>query len=104
MRSLSVTVALTILIAFGSSGRSQSQTNPMASKDSIARVLAAHQDSLMTIPGVVGVGEGKNRDSPVVLVLVKKKTAQLTRRIPKTLGGYPVVIKETGIIRPMPKR
>ena len=67
----------------------------------IAEVLAAHTPELMAIPGVVGTGEGRLEERPAVLVLVTRETAELRRRIPRTLEGYPVVIQPTGTVRPL---
>ena len=69
----------------------------------INSVLRAHQDELMAIPGVVGVYVGLMDDGkiPCLKVMVVKKTKGLEREIPKSLEGYPVVIEETGVIRPI---
>ncbi|HEU4830252.1 MAG TPA: hypothetical protein VFT04_13745 [Gemmatimonadales bacterium] len=64
----------------------------------ISDVLAAHTDSLMRIPGVTGVGEGRMAGGPSVHVLVTRITPELRRRLPTTLGGYPVNVVETGVI------
>lgn len=73
------------------------------SKPDINEVLRAHDKELMAIPGVVGVYVGALEDgkSPCLKVMVVKKTPELERRIPKSLDGYPVVVEETGVIRPM---
>ena len=69
-------------------------------------VLRAHDRELLAITGVVGVYVGVLDDekTPCLKVMVVKKTPELEHRIPKSLEGYPVVIEETGIIRPMPKK
>ena len=64
----------------------------------ISEVLAAHTDSLMRIPGVVGVGEGRLAGSPSVHVMVTRITPELRERLPKTLDGYPVNVVATGVI------
>jgi hypothetical protein len=68
----------------------------------INAVLRAHQDELMAIPGIVGIYVGLMDDekTPCLKVMVVKKTQDLGNKIPKSLDGYPVVIEETGIIRP----
>ena len=65
---------------------------------SITDALARHTDSLMAIPGVVGVGEGRVKDQPSIQVLVVRKSAELAARLPSSLEGYPVDIVETGVI------
>jgi hypothetical protein len=68
----------------------------------IDEVIKMYADSLLTIPGVVGVYHGLNEDgSSCLKVMVKKKTPEVERRIPKELEGYAVVIDETGEIKPM---
>ncbi len=69
----------------------------------IAEVLAAHTPALMALPGVVGTYEGARPDgSPMIVVMVVKRSAALERRIPRTLEGWPVTIQVTGPIRAMP--
>jgi hypothetical protein len=69
----------------------------------IADVLAAHTPTLMALPGVVGTYQGARPDgSPMIVVMVAKKSAELERRIPKVLEGWPVTIQVTGEIRAMP--
>ena len=57
----------------------------------------------MAIPGVVGVYIGLLRDgkTPCLVVVVVKETKELRRRIPESLEGYPVLLEESGIIRPL---
>jgi hypothetical protein len=66
---------------------------------SIAQVLERHADSLMAVPGVVGVAEGLCGGTPCIKVLVVRRTPELERRIPATLEGHPVEIQETGEFR-----
>jgi hypothetical protein len=65
-------------------------------------VIKQYADSLMAIPGVVGVYHGLNENGTDCLkVMVKKKSSELEGRIPKKLEGFDVVIDETGEIKPM---
>jgi hypothetical protein len=70
----------------------------------IEQVLARHTDSLMAIPGVVGVGQGTVEGIPGVHVFVVEASAELRRRLPTRLEGYPVQVVESGIIRAQPER
>jgi len=73
------------------------------STEDIKRVMDAHVDELMAIPGVVGVAIGALEDGkPCILVLVAKKTSENRATIPPEIEGYPVKIEETGEIRAMP--
>ena len=68
----------------------------------IDSVMIENTDSLMKLPGVVGVYRGELEDrTPCIKVMVVKKTKELEARIPKKLDGYPVVTEETGEIRPL---
>ncbi len=76
----------------------------MAKRD-INEVLRDHDRELLAIPGVVGVYVGLLNDgkTPCLKVMVVRITPELLRAIPKTLESYPVVIEETGEIRPLKK-
>ena len=76
------------------------------SKADINDVLRAHNQELLAITGVVGVYVGvlDDQNTPCLKVMVVKKTPELEQRIPRSLEGYPVVIEESGVIRPMPKK
>ena len=73
------------------------------SRPDINRVLNDHDDGLMAIPGVVGVYVGLKDDdkTPCLKVMVVRKTRELANKLPKNLEGYPVVVEETGVIRPL---
>lgn len=68
----------------------------------IELVQEEHTPELMAVPGVVGVYIGALDDgTPCIKVMVVKASAALEREIPAQLEGHPVVIEETGVIRPM---
>ena len=104
-RGQALLVLLSWIVVAGCSLNSQG-TRPheetMARRD-INAVLRAHQDELMAIPGVVGVYVGLMDDdkTPCLRVMAVKKNQDLERQVPKSLEGYPVVIEETGVIRPL---
>ena len=71
--------------------------------EDVKRVMDAHVDELMAIPGVVGVAVGALEDGkPCILVLVVQKTAENSKLIPREIERYPVKIEESGEIRAMP--
>ena len=74
------------------------EEQPMPEK-TIQEVLREHTDSLMSLPGVVGTGEGECSGEPCIKVFVVSKTAELLRRIPSAIQGYTVEVVETGEIR-----
>jgi hypothetical protein len=70
----------------------------------IEEVLKQNTDHLMSIPGVVGTAIGECKGHPCIMVLVEKRTADLTKRIPDKLGGFLVVVEETGAIRRLERK
>lgn len=81
----------------------RSKENPMPPK-AIEEVLKGHTKELMSIPGVVGTGQGVCDDHPCIKVLVVKETPEVDQKIRRILEGYPVLIVETGEVRALPER
>ncbi len=68
----------------------------------INEVKEAHVAELMALPGVAGVYVSALDDgTPCIKVMVVKTSAELEKTIPKTLEGHPVLIIETGEIKPL---
>jgi len=96
-------VLLTIAV-LSACEQNMAQNNSPASKRDINAVVAAHQKELLATPGVVGVYVGtlKARRTLCLKVMLARKTPQ-SRKIPRSIEGYPVVVEVTGEIRPMNK-
>lgn len=60
-------------------------------------VLARHQESLIAVPGVVGVGVTERGGQPAVLVMLSRVTPE-SKALPEEIEGYPVLIEVTGEI------
>ncbi len=65
----------------------------------IEAVLEEHQEELMRLPGVVGVGVGQDETTgePVILILMAEQSPDLEKALPRTLDGYaakPLVVGE----------
>src|SRR3989441_7423681 len=75
------------------------ETRAVTSK-TIEAVLAAHTDSLMALPGVVGTAIGTCDGAPCIRVFIADASAPGRRRIPAQLDGYAVKVEVTGPIRP----
>ena len=108
IKIIELSVCLVILLTFsfsfmGETSDMHEKGNQMASKP-IAEVLKEHTKSLMTVPGVVGTGQGLCEGKPCIKVFVIEKTPELENRIPDILDGYPVAIEETGPIKALPKK
>lgn len=67
---------------------------------SIDDVLAAHTDSLLALPGVVGTAIGLCDGERCIKVLLANSNPGVKGRIPARLEGYRVVVEVTGTIRP----
>lgn len=67
---------------------------------SIDEVLAAHNDSLMALPGVVGTAIGLCDGERCIKVFLADSGADTKRRIPARLEGYRVLAEVTGTFRP----
>jgi hypothetical protein len=76
-----------------------------ASMRDINEVMEAHVAKLMALPGVVGVFIGALASgAPCIKVMVIKATPELEKRIPRNLEGHPVLIVETGEIKPLSEK
>lgn len=64
----------------------------------IEEVIKEHTEELMSVPGVVGVGQGLCDSNPCIKVLVIEKTPEIDKKIPHVLDGYKVMIEVTGKI------
>ena len=62
----------------------------------IEEALREHTDSLMSLLGVVGTGQGLCDGEPCIKVFIVKKTPELLRQIPAEIEGYTVAVEETG--------
>jgi hypothetical protein len=100
--SATVVPLLFVLVGVGTYGpeiRFNSEEDSRVAGMTIEEVLKQNTDRLMSIPGVVGTAIGECQGRPCIMVLVKKRTADLTKKIPSNLGGFLVVVEETGAIR-----
>ena len=70
----------------------------MSSKD-IEDILNEHIDNLMSLQGVMGVALGEHEGKPCIVVLVSHFTPDIEGKVPQSLAGYQVRIKESGQFR-----
>jgi len=70
----------------------------------IKEVIRRYSAMLMSIPGVAGVGESLCGPGPCIVVYVEKKSGPAVDQIPGEIGGYPVKVEETGIVRVFPEK
>ncbi len=69
---------------------------------SIEGTIKKHSEELMSIPGVVGIGQGLCGNNSCIKVYVIKRTPELDKKIPGLIGGYEISIETTGEIRAHP--
>ncbi|MGH7486796.1 MAG: hypothetical protein ACREMY_14520 [bacterium] len=64
--------------------------------------IRAHQDRLLQLPNVTGIGTGQKDGKPVIKVFVTHKVPdsalQPSEVIPNTLEGYPTDVEEIGVV------
>lgn len=82
-------------------GRAAHEEEAGVPSRSIDEVLAAHTDSLMSLPGVVGTAIGLCDGVACIRVFLSDSSAASRRKIPNSLDGYPVRVDVTGPLRPL---
>jgi hypothetical protein len=69
----------------------------------IEDVRARHEDRLLGLPNVVGVGVGEHGGEPVIKVFVAQKVPESAlaedERVPESLEGYEVDVEAIGELR-----
>jgi hypothetical protein len=67
----------------------------------IRAVLDEHQEELMRLPGVVGVGIGQDETTgePIILILMEELAPDREKALPQELGGYSVKPQVVGEIK-----
>ena len=84
----------------GCAGRSARDATSTVAAKTIQEVLAAHTDSLMALPGVVGTAIGLCDGVACIRVFLADSSAAARGRIPAQLDGYSVKVEVTGPIGP----
>ncbi|MGH7699855.1 MAG: hypothetical protein ACREMJ_04960 [Gemmatimonadales bacterium] len=80
-------------------GAGQGSSANVGARD-IDAVLAAHADSLLALPGVVGTAVALCDGERCIKVLLADGNPATTAGIPPRLEGYRVVVEVTGTIQP----
>ncbi len=80
----------------GLSGLEKGQSVP---ERTIEQVQEEHTDEWMAIPGVEGTAIGLFEGKPCIRIFTSTKPQKIRAKIPSTVEGYPVIIKETGAFR-----
>ncbi|HTR21682.1 MAG TPA: hypothetical protein VMH88_12580 [Gemmatimonadales bacterium] len=99
--ALLLAAGVTMACAGSRGGAGQSGgSGATVTRRSIEAVLAAHRDSLMALPGVVGTAIGLCDGERCIKVMLSDSNPDTRGRIPARLEGYRVVAEVTGTIRP----
>ena len=85
--------------ACGQDGAEDRPAKRPVQEKTIEEALREHTDSLMSLPGVVGTGQGLCDGQPCIKVFIVKKTRGLLKQIPAAIEGYTVEVVETGEIK-----
>src|SRR5262245_33260592 len=91
------------LLALSGSCETTKTTGSEEAMPPITEVLQRHTPELLEIPGVVGTGEGREGGRPAFVIFVEARTRELDARLPASLEGYPVVVRESGKVTAPPK-
>ena len=69
--------------------------------EELKEVQARHEDRVMGIPGVVGIGIGLTEDGQdlAFIVYVEKLTPSIKAQVPARIEGVPVRLIESGIFK-----
>lgn len=71
-------------------------------KKPIEQVLKDNQNLLLSIPGVQGFYQGKSeKGEDRIVIMVDSLSYKNKDKFPDSLGGYPVIVEETGKIKPL---
>lgn len=101
-------VAFFLMALFPQSYSKQDSTRQDSSNEeghmTIQKVQEKYTDSLMAIPGVLGVGIGKEDSVDCIVIFVDSLTKELKKKLPKELENYPVKVEQTGEFRKFPEK
>jgi hypothetical protein len=68
----------------------------------IESVRASHEQELMQLPNVNGVGIGKKGEKDVIKVFVTRKVPEDSLKpdevVPRTIGGFETDVEELGVV------
>ena len=87
------------VVACGLVGTAEGQREEPVPNKTIEDVLKKHTSKLMSLPGVVGTGQGLCSGEPCIRIFVVQKTDALLKQIPPEIDGYLIDIQETGEFR-----
>ncbi len=95
MRAFFVAIILFLLAACN-----QEPMKEAAMTGSIQDVKAKYEQQIITTPGVVSIGIGKNAaGNSAIIIGIEQEDETVKAALPKELDGYPVEIQNIGPVR-----
>lgn len=70
----------------------------------IQEVQKKYMDTLMSLPGVEGIGIGKKGRKDCLIVFISKISKENKQKIPQVLDGFSVKLVKTGQFKALPKK
>ena len=68
--------------------------------EEIYDIKRQNEAQLMSLPGVVSVGVGRDQNGkPAIVVGLAVATPATAQQVPDNIGGYPVIIQNVGTIK-----
>jgi len=99
---LLASMMLSSYVLFACGKNSTDMNGEEMSSKSIEQVLKERTPELMSMPGVVGTGQGLCDGQPCIKVFVKQKSPELESKIAEILEDTKYAIEETGEFRAYP--
>lgn len=92
---------LSLVCAQGSAQELGGGVVSMERVEELKEIQARHEDGIMDIPGVVGIGIGLTEDGAdlAFIVYVEKVTSSVKVKVPSHVEGVPVRMIESGIFK-----
>ena len=92
-------ILASLVLGFGLSIVQAAGQGDGVTKESVADILSHHTEQLMTLPGVVAVGQGECDGRPCIKVFAAASSPELLAQLPKKIDGVGVELEISGAIK-----
>ena len=93
---------LLVMFVIACTGTHANPSGQRMTEKPIEAVLAAHNDSLMAVPGVVGTAIGRCNGMPCIRVFMRDSASAARARLSDRLEGYTLRVEVTGTFHARP--
>jgi hypothetical protein len=100
---IAIVVIPVIALLYATEQINTNQKGKIPPDQQIEQILKAHNQDLLSLPGVNGTAIGVKEGKPCIKVYVSEKSPELDQKIPSQLSGYPVEVEEKGEIQTLPQ-